>query len=82
MSQSYWQRGVRPITIPDYNHVHHVDQRDLATLSELCRWISHTADPDLPPKPHIDLHDTFELRFSKPSHSSLRRSATSPPLQR
>lgn len=47
----------------DYSHAAHIAQRGLATLSELCRWISHTGDPDLPPKPHVSgrtLRDTAQ----------------------
>ena len=40
-------------TIPDYSHAARIVQRGLATLSELCRWIAHTGDPDLPPAPRV-----------------------------
>ena len=36
-------------TTPDYSLAARIVQRGLATLSELCRWISHTGDPDLSP---------------------------------
>ena len=38
---------------PDYRGPSAIAERALATLSDLCRWISHTADPDLPPASHV-----------------------------
>ena len=40
-------------TTPDYSPAARIVQRGLATLSELCQWISHTGDPDLPPNTRV-----------------------------
>ena len=40
-------------TTPDYCPAAYIVQRGLTTLSQLCQWISHTGDPDLPPTPRV-----------------------------
>ena len=50
-----------PLTITDYRAPSAIAQRALVTLSDLCGWIAQTADPDLPPAPHVSgrtLRDT------------------------
>ena len=52
-------------TTPDYTPAARIVQRGLATLSELCRWISHTGDPDLPPNSCVSgrtLRQDFAIR--------------------
>ena len=69
---------------PLYAHAAHIVRRALATLSDLCWWISHTGDPDLPPAPHVSvrtLHDAAQSLRALASDLDSLADRISPPEQ-